>query len=87
MKTKKYESIDLLNSEGAILKAYKTEIGFLILDQHKEIIALKSKSELMDFIYNNEPIIDSVGKTYYYKDYHIDMKPNLDILNSFIWTD
>lgn len=87
MKTKKYESIDLLNSEGALLKAYKTEIGFLILDQHKEIIALKSKSELMDFIYNNDPITDSMGKVFYYKEYCSEMKPNTDRLNSFIWTD
>ncbi len=87
MKTKKYESIDLLNSEGALLKAYKTEIGFLILDQHKEIIALKSKSELMDFIYNNDPITDSMGKIFHFNDYSTDMKPNTDRLNSFIWTD
>jgi hypothetical protein len=87
MKTKKYQSIDLLNSEGALLKAFKTEIGFLILDQHKEIIALKSKSELMDFIYNNEPITDSVGKIFYYIDYEQDMKPDSERLNSFIWVD
>lgn len=87
MKTKHYESIDLLNSEGAILKAFKTPIGFLILDQYKEIIALKNKSELMDFIYNDEPITDSVGKVFYYKEQPSDMKQNSDILGEFIWLD
>lgn len=87
MKTKHYQSIDLLNSEGPLLKAFKTPIGFIILDQHKEIVALKTKSELMDFIYNNEPITDSVGTTFMFKDEHEGMKPNSDDLSQFIWVD
>jgi hypothetical protein len=87
MKTKHYESIDLLNSEGAILKTFKTPIGFLILDQYKEIIALKNKSELMDFIFNDEPIIDSIGTVIYYKEKDDGMKQNIDVLSKFIWVD
>jgi hypothetical protein len=87
MKTKQYPSIDLLNCEGPLLKAFKTPVGFIILDQYKEIIALKSKTELMDFIYNDDPITDSAGTVFYYREKSNDMKLHGDIVSEFIWLD
>lgn len=52
MNNKQYKglpSVVLLNSEGDILKAFKTEKGFMIMDEYKEIIATLNKDELYEF--------------------------------------
>jgi hypothetical protein len=87
MKTKKYQSISLLNSEGDILKAFKTPAGFLIIDQHNEVLKCLNNKELEDYTRGKFPIIDSKGKSWDYGKEPGCMKPDLKKLDEFIGID
>jgi len=87
MERKKYTSMPnvvLLNSEGDILKAFKTEQGFIILDEHRETIATLNEEEIFDFTRGNLELTDSKGKIFNYMEFPNSMKPNLKMLDEFI---
>jgi len=42
----KFKSIELLNSEGCILKAFKTQEGFMLLDEYSELIAILTDKQM-----------------------------------------
>ena len=87
MERKKYISMPnvvLLNSEGDILKAFKTEQGFIILDEHRETIATLNEEEIFDFTRGNLELTDSKGKIFNYMEFPNSMKPNLKMLDEFI---
>lgn len=77
-------SVVLLNAEGDILKLFKTENGFNILDKHRELIVTFNKDEISKFINGELTITDSKGVEFNYSDFPLSMKPNLEMLNEFI---
>jgi hypothetical protein len=81
---KTFESIELLNSEGPILKAYKIGKSFLIVDEWSEPIQIFKKDEMEDFIFDRRILMDSKGKGHLYGRYPGSMKPDLRKLSEFI---
>jgi hypothetical protein len=80
-------SIELLNSEGAILKAVKTPLGFAITDQKKEVVEVLSEEEIFKFTRGEITITDSLGRVWDYSKQPGSMKPNLKKLDEFIGVD
>jgi hypothetical protein len=83
----KFHSIELLNSEGCLLKATRTDKGFIITDQYKEIIALLDKDNMKDFTRGNINLYDSKRHLINYTKYPGSMKPDLKELDLFIGLD
>lgn len=86
-KYKGLPSVVLLNSEGDILKAFKTEQGFMIMDEYKEIIATLSQDELFDFTRGKLTLTNSKDEFFDYTTFSGGMKPNLKMLDEFIGID
>jgi hypothetical protein len=86
-KYKGLPSVVLLNSEGDILKAFKTEQGFMIMDEYKEIIATLNQDELFDFTRGKLTLTNSKDEFFDYTTFSGDMKPNLKMLDEFIGID
>lgn len=84
---KRLPSVVLLNSEGDILKAFKTQKGFVIMDQFKEIIATLNQDELFDFTRGNLTLTNSKGEVFNYTEKAGSMKPDLKMLDEFIGID
>lgn len=85
MKLKKSNEIELLNSEGPILKAKKTDSDeYVLYDNEDTIVDILSTSQFTDFIYNNVPLTGTDGKQIYYDSYPRDMKPEGEDLEIFI---
>lgn len=80
-------SVVLLNSEGDILKAFRTEKGFIILDEYRETIATLDKDEIYDFTRGELDLKDSRGRVYNYMRFPSSMKPDLKMLDEFIGVD
>ena len=87
MKNNKLPSIELLNSEGPILKAVKTPLGFAVTDQWKEVVDVLSESEIFDFTRGDREITDSKGRVWNYTKHPGSMKPDLKKLDEFIGVD
>jgi hypothetical protein len=76
MRSKKSDEIVLLNSEGPILKAKKTDSDeYVLYDKEDTIVDILSTSQFTDFVYNNVPLTGTDGKQIYYYSYPPDMKP------------
>jgi hypothetical protein len=85
MRSKKSDEIVLLNSEGPILKAKKTDSDeYVLYDKEDTIVDILSTSQFTDFIYNNVPLTGTDGKEIYYDSYSLDMKPEKEDLEIFI---
>lgn len=84
---KRLPSVVLLNSEGDILKAFKTQKGFVIMDQFKEIIATLNQDELFDFTRGKLTLTNSKGEVFNYTEKAGSMKPDLKMLDEFIGID
>jgi hypothetical protein len=85
MRSKKSEEIELLNSEGPILTAKKTDSDeYVLYDREDTIVDILSTSQFTDFIYNNVPLTGTDGKQIYYASYPRDMKPEKEDLEIFI---
>jgi hypothetical protein len=80
-------SIELLNSEGPILKAYKIGKEFVVQDEHKELIGILKKDKMIDFIYDKMSLIDSKNRLFVYGKFPGSMKPDLRKLAEFIGLD
>jgi len=82
---KKDKEIDLLNSEGPILKAKKTETDeYVLYDQEDSIVDILSHADFIDFIYNSKPVIGTDGNPIIYSSYSQDMKPEKEDIEIFI---
>jgi hypothetical protein len=85
MRSKKSDEIVLLNSEGPILKAKKTDADeYVLYDKEDTIVDILSTSQFTDFVYNNVPLTGTDGKQIYYDSYSLDMKPEKEDLEIFI---
>jgi len=77
--------IELLNSEGPILVAYKApDNRFYIFDQWKSFVAVFEKDLMEDFVLGNESILDSKGTLWSYHNISDNMKPSQQELLDFI---
>ena len=77
----------LLNSEGTILTAVKTPLGFAITDQWKEVVDVLSGDELFKFTRGEITITDSKRRVWDYSKEPGSMKPDLRSLDEFIGID
>jgi hypothetical protein len=84
---KRLPSVVLLNSEGDILKAFKTKQGFVIMDEYKEIIATLTQDELYEFTRGLLTVTNSKGEVFNYSEKAGSMKPDLKMLDEFIGID
>lgn len=84
---KKFKSIELLNSEGCLLKAFKTQDGYIMLDEHRELIGILSDKQMFNYTRGELDIVDSEGRDLNYMKYPGSMKPNLKELDEFIGID
>ncbi len=83
-KNKKTEIV-LLNSEGPLLKAKKTDNGeYALYDQEDSIIDVLLHEEFIDFIYNSKPVTGNDGNPIIYSSYPRDMKPEKEDIEIFI---
>ena len=77
--------IEILNSEGPILVAYKMSDGlFKIFDQYKEFVTIFNKKTFEKFIMGDTIVIDSKKQTWSYKNSPDSMKESLFNLINFI---
>jgi hypothetical protein len=84
---KKFKSIELLNSEGCLLKAFKTQDGYIMLDEHRELIGILSDKQMFNYTRGELDIVDSEGRDLNYMKYPGSMKPNLKELDEFMGID
>ena len=76
--------IELLNSEGPILKAYKIDETFVIQDEFKQIIAFLDREKMESFLYDKMSLIDSKRREFIYRHYGEGMKPSEESLREFL---
>jgi hypothetical protein len=68
--------LELLNFEGPVLKAIKTEKGFAIVDQHKVQLTVLDYDRLLKFFRSELSIMDSTGRFWKYSEHSDDAKPS-----------
>lgn len=83
----KFKSIELLNSEGCILKAFKTQDGYMMIDEHQELIAILNDKNIYNYVSGKLNLIDSEGRDLKYDIYPISMKPELGKICEFLGID
>jgi len=84
MQSKKLETLDLLNSEGGILKMHETSRGILVVDQYRQTIREFTVDEIVDYINGKFDITDSRGKVWNFPEQSIHMKPSPSNLSFFL---
>jgi hypothetical protein len=84
MQSKKLETLDLLNSEGGILKMHETSRGILVVDQYRQTIQEFTVDEIVDYVNGKFDITDSRGKVWHFPEQSIHMKPSPSNLSSFL---
>jgi hypothetical protein len=84
MQSKKLETLDLLNSEGGILKMHETTHGILVVDQYRQTIREFTTDEIVDYINGKFDITDSKGKVWHFPEQSIHMKPSPSDLSFFL---
>lgn len=80
----KMEFIELVNSEGPILIAYKKEGRFVIVDEDRESIDVLSEDEMFDWVEGKYLIKDSRERAWTYPRISEGMKVERDELIDFI---
>ena len=82
---KKLPNLVLLNSEGNILTAYKTDNKFYMLDVNKKTIGVLTEAEIIAFTNGDSTLTSSEDEVLNYPTYSEGMRPKFDILNGFIY--
>jgi hypothetical protein len=82
---KKLPNLVLLNSEGNILTAYKTEDKFYMVDMDKKTIGVLTQEEIVKFTNGDIILTSSKGEVFFYTSYVEGMRPKIDVLNEFIY--
>jgi hypothetical protein len=84
MQSKKLETLDLLNSEGGILKMHETTHGILVVDQYRQTIREFTADEIVDYVNGKFDITDSHGRVWHFPEQSIHMKPSPSDLSFFL---
>jgi hypothetical protein len=77
-------SIELLNSEGPILKAVKIRGYFVIIDEDQEQIDVLTDLEMLRFVEGYRSIQDSRGRIWNYLKVDPGMRENKNVIVSFV---
>jgi hypothetical protein len=83
-KNLKLEFIELVNSEGPILLAYKKDGRFIIVDEDQENIEILSEENMFDWMEGKFPIKDTRERLWTYPSISEGMKVERDELIDFI---
>lgn len=81
----KLPNLVLLNSEGNILTAYKTNDKFYMVDEYKKTIGVLTEAEIVAFTNGDSTLISSEDEVLNYPTFSQGMRPNFDMLNEFIY--
>ena len=84
---KKFPSIELLNSEGPILKTFKTQDGYMMIDEHQELIAILNDKNIYNYVSGKLSLFDSEGRDLKYDVYPSSMKPESGKICEFLGID
>jgi hypothetical protein len=76
--------IDLVNSEGPLLKLIKSKKSFIVVDEWKVQLATLSKEEVIDFIDGNFNLTDSHGRVWNYPKVSSGMRQKTEKILDFI---
>ena len=78
--------LGLLNFEGDAVRAYKKPNGdgFIIVDDHLEIIAEWNELNMSEFLEGNITVTTSNNKTFRYTEEHANAKPTDEKLQAFL---
>lgn len=81
-------NIELLNSEGPILRAIKiSRKRYDIIDQYNYLVDILTEEQMQEFIHEDRVIIDSKNRKFKYSLFPGSMKPDLKLLDQFIGID
>lgn len=85
-KKNKLPTIELLNSEGPLLKLTKSRGSFIVFDEWSNIVdVLLTSADVIDFIEGRREIIDSDDRTWHYPSVSQGMKmATIEEINKFI---
>ncbi len=75
---KRKNELVLLNFEGPVLKAVKTESGFLIIDEYGTQLTVLTYDKLMLFFRSVLSIMDSKDRIWKYSEHSVDAKPSVE---------
>lgn len=79
------ESLDLINSEGAILKAHKIESDlFVVVDEWKKVVDVLDGLQMFEYTRGDFDIKDTSGRYWNYKTLPIGMGKSQEVLDKFI---
>jgi hypothetical protein len=78
------KKLELLNSEGAILTAFKKDFRYEIIDQYGKTVANWNRFQLLQFLEGEDGIKDSIGRVWLYSSSDEGMKPSKSKIESFI---
>lgn len=79
------ESLDLINSEGAILRAHKIEMDlFVIVDQWKKVVDVLDGLKMFEYTRGDFSIQDTKGRYWNYKTLPESMGKKQNELDKFI---
>lgn len=76
--------IDLVNSEGPLLKLIKSKKSFIVVDEWKVQLATLSKEEVIDFIDGTFNLTDSHGRVWNYPKVSSGMRQKTEKILNFI---
>jgi hypothetical protein len=81
---KRKKELVLLNFEGPVLKAVKTESGFLIIDEYGTQLTVLTYDKLMLFFRSVLSIMDSKDRIWKYSEHTDDAKPSVETIEAFL---
>lgn len=81
---KRKNELVLLNFEGPVLKAVKTESGFLIIDEYGTQLTVLTYDKLMLFFRSVLSIMDSNDRIWKYSEHSDDAKPSVEMIETFL---
>jgi hypothetical protein len=82
-KTNNATSLELINSEGPILKLYRIDRSFILIDEDRDQW-LSSATEIKNWVNNRVDLVDSRGRTWKYSTISEGMKTDRDKILKFI---
>jgi hypothetical protein len=77
-------SLDIVNSEGPLVKIIKSQKSFLFLDQWKYQMGILSKEEVLSFLAGEIILTDSSGRRWRYPDVSKSMRTSEEKILNFI---
>ena len=84
MTNKNKKRLDLINYEGACLRAIKEDNLIIIKDQYNEVGSTLTLTAFTDFINGTSTIADSRGKSWNFLSEHKNTRPTSEMIQNFM---